>query len=154
MSQQPPDPAALAAAYRAARYVAGAPTNAPAVAVGATAPMVEAAIEAGSFAFITAWNPMSRNCNDARNRKADASMLAELDALGLRRWPMQASDAAGGHAEPGWLLADPPLAELDRLARKYRQAGTLYWPRGGSVRLRMYFPRPASDRATDTDWLE
>jgi hypothetical protein len=148
------DAEALASAYRAARYVADTPVGAIAVAVGATAPALEAAIEARSCAFITAWNPASRPRDEEANRNADLALVAQLDMLELRRWPMQASAPDGGWGEPGWLLADIDPATLDRLARAFGQAGTLFWRRGEPVRLRMILPQPPGARCDATDWLE
>ena len=131
------DAAALADAYAAARYVAETPAGACVAAVGEPAPALEAAIDADAFAFITAWNPASRPRDEQANRNADLALVAQLDMLELRRWPMRACAADGSWAEPGWLLADAPLAALDRLARAFGQAGTLAWRRGDPVRLRM-----------------
>jgi hypothetical protein len=148
------DAEALAAAYRAARYLADTPMGAHAVAVGEPAPALEAGIDAASFAFITAWNPASRPCGDGENRAADARLAIEVDARGIRRWPMRACARDGGWAEPGWLLAGIDPATLDGLARRFGQAGVLFWRRGEPVRLRMLLPGPAGARCDSTDWLE
>jgi hypothetical protein len=148
------DAEALASAYRAARYVAATPAGALAVAVGAPAPALEAAIEADSFAFITAWNPASRPRDEDANRNADLALVAQLGMLESRRWPMRASAPDGDWGEPGWLLAGIDPESLDRLARAFGQAGTLFWRRGEPVRLRMALPKPPGARCDATDWLE
>lgn len=154
MPRLPPDAAALAAAYRAARYVAHLSGATRAIAVGERAVDVETAIDVDSFAFITAWNPRSEPRDEGANRVGEASLAAELDALGVRRWPMLASDADGGHVEQGWLLADIDVDVLDGLARAFDPAGTLYWRRGEPVRLRMSVAAPPGARPDATDWLE
>ena len=148
------DAEALAAAYHAARYVADTPSGTFVVVVGELASVLEATIEADSFAFITAWNPASQPRGKDQNEAADARLVVELDALAIRRWPMQASAPDGRWGEPGWLLAGIDPAALDHLARTFGQAGTLFWRRGTPVRLRMVLPKPPGARCDATDWLE
>jgi hypothetical protein len=151
----PDDLAALAAAFRNARYRVSALGDAGSVRVGATADALETALPGRSFAFITAWNDGPAAAGRRDQAAADDLLAAGLDRLQVSRWRAIADDAQGAHREPGWLVEDLPLADLDRLARRFDQDGTLAWTRGSAVRLRMYHPRPA-DALPDrwVDWVE
>jgi hypothetical protein len=151
----PDDLAALAAAFRNARYRVCALGAAGRMRVGATADGLETALPGQSFAFITAWNGSPDAAGRGDDVAADGLLATELDGMQVARWRAVADDARGRHHEPGWLVRDLPLADLDRLARRFGQDGTLAWTRGNAVRLRMYHPRPA-DVLPDlwTDWVE
>lgn len=151
----PDDLAALAAAFRKAHYHVPELGDAGQLRVGTRADALEAALPGRSFAFITAWNGNSETEARMDNAAADGALVAELDRLHVARWRAVAEDAQGGHREAGWLLQDLALDDLDRLARRFDQDGTLAWTRGEAVRLRMYHPCPA-DALPDlwTDWVE
>ncbi|WP_159015971.1 DUF3293 domain-containing protein [Cognatiluteimonas profundi] len=151
----PDDLAALAAAFRKARYQVPALGDTGSVRVGSTASALETALPGRSFAFITAWNGNSEAEERMDNAAADGALAAELDRLQLARWRAVADDAQGGHREAGWLVQDLALADLDRLARRFDQDGTLAWTRGDGVRLRMYHPCPTKALPDLwTDWVE
>jgi hypothetical protein len=151
----PDDLAALAAAFRKARYRVPALGDAGNVHVGATADALETALPGRSFAFITAWNGDSEAAGRTDNAATDGALAAELDRLHAQRLRAVADDAQGAHHEAGWLVQNLALSDLDRLARRFDQDGTLAWTRGSAVRLRMYHPCPA-DALPDlwTDWVE
>lgn len=151
----PDDIAALAAAFRKARYQVPELGGAGAFHVGAIATALEDALPARCYAFITAWNGDSETSPRMDNATADGELSAGLDHLNAPRMRAHAEDAQGGHHENGWLVLDLPLAELDRLARHFDQDGTLAWARGDAVRLRMYHPCPPDAApALWTDWVE
>ena len=151
----PDDLAALAAAFRKARYQVPELGDAGAFAVGAVASGLEAALPAACYAFITAWDSDSESDSRMENAAADGELSARLDQLNATRLSAHAEDAQGAHREAGWLVLDLPLPELDRLARHFDQDGTLAWTRGDAVRLRMYHPCPPDAApALWTDWVE
>jgi hypothetical protein len=149
------DAAGLARAYAAAEYGVTVEGRTFALHVGASAFEFESAWPATCYAFITAWNPASSPRPDAANEEADARLRAHLDRLGVTRMPAWAQAPDGRWREPGWLLADLPVAELDALAREFGQAGTLSWSRGAPVRLRMLMASPANAAGLPcVDWVE
>lgn len=151
----PDDPEALAAAFAKAHYRVPELGPAGILRVGAVARAVEQAMPARAYGFITAWNPASGSLSAADNQRADGALADELDALRMRRQRAFASDAQGGHREDGWLVLDPPLAELDRLASRFGQDGVLAWRTGKPVRLRLYHAAPSGAGALQpwTDWV-
>jgi hypothetical protein len=138
-----PDIAALADAYLAARYSVAIDGRDWPLSVGRKAGEVERRLMAGSYLFLTAWNPASRPAPDAENRRADERLRDRFREFGHAAHPARGGDADGGNAEPGWLALDLPPAEADALAREFGQLGSLYWRRGEPLRLRMLAPRPA-----------
>ena len=151
----PDDLAALAAAFRNARYQVPELGDAGVFGVGAVATGLETAQPAACYAFITAWDSDSERDSPMDNATADGDLSARLDQLNATRIRAHAEDAQGAHREAGWLVLDLPLPELDQLARHFAQDGTLAWTRGDAVRLRMYHPCPPDAApALWTDWVE
>lgn len=149
------DSAELVRAYAAAEYAVEIEGRAIALRVGAPAPELESAWPASRYAFLTAWNPASSPRSQVANEVADARLRERLELLGALRMPARAQAPDGGWCEPGWLLADLPVAELDTLARDFGQAGTLSWSRGAPVRLRMLIAAPANAAGLPcVDWVE
>lgn len=146
--------ASLLAAYLAARYEVRGPRKRLRLRIGRPAPQALAALlPAGDWTLLTAWNPGSRVVPEADNLDADATLQADLDALGLRRLPAAGNDGAGQWHEPGWLVADLGSTRADALARRYGQAGVLHWKAGDPVRLRMYLaPTPEISTSPWVDW--
>jgi len=151
----PDDPAALAAAFVKAHYRVPELGPAGVVHVGVVAQALEQAMPAHGYGFITAWNPDSEPSSRIDNDRVDGALVAELDALRIRRLRAFASDAQGGHREDGWLVMDLPLVQLDRLARRFGQDGVLAWQAGAAVRLRLYLGAPdGTDAAAPwVDWV-
>ncbi|MBW3549765.1 MAG: DUF3293 domain-containing protein [Proteobacteria bacterium] len=153
------DAAELAAAYAAAHYVVMLDGDALRLRVGQPAADLEAYWPAERYGFITAWNPASEPHSDSANKSADALLVAELDAAGIRRQSAWAEDAEGRWREPGWLLADLDDSRSATLAQAYGQAGVLAWTRGQPVRLRMLLHRPGNAGAGTgmgefIDWVD
>jgi hypothetical protein len=148
----PDDPAALAAAFADARYRVPELGSAGSVHVGTEARALEATVRATRYAFITAWNPDSQTDDKPDNDRADGELATELDRLGVQRLRARAQDAQGGHREEGWLVLDLPVAQLDRLARNFKQDGVLSWHAGEPVRLRLYHREPAD--AASMLWVD
>ncbi|NLA68752.1 MAG: DUF3293 domain-containing protein [Gammaproteobacteria bacterium] len=111
--------------------------------------------EVRSFGLLSAWNPYSRPREEARNRQADLELEAELGARGLVHIPSFSSATNRSWREPGWVILDIGIAELDELTRRFGQLGALWWRRGRPVRLRMQARRPSGFQAeAPVDWLE
>lgn len=151
----------LAAAYGVAEYSVKLDGDTFPLRVGEPATDLEAYWPARSYVYITAWNPASRPHSETTNRNADASLVAQIDAMGVLRQAALAQDGSGGWSEAGWLVADLDLPSAERLAREFAQSAVLAWQRGEPVRLRMLMQRPHSrselsdpSAAEFTDWVE
>ncbi|MEQ1513390.1 MAG: DUF3293 domain-containing protein [Lysobacteraceae bacterium] len=110
--------------------------------------------EATQFGLISAWNPCSIERPDAVNRAADDALQQAL--LGSSRVYRPAFSSAVNRSwrEPSWLVVDLPLAEFDKLSRRYGQLATLHWRAQEAVRLRVDAARPyAFEHHADIDWL-
>jgi hypothetical protein len=102
--------------------------------------------------LLSAWNPQSVERAEALNRVADAALQAALEGTGLVHRPAFSAARNRSWREPGWLVLDMPVSTLDALARRFDQLGTLYWERGGPVRLRMYAADPGAGLPECIDW--
>ena len=148
----PDDTAALADAFTRAHYLLPELGDAGRVHVGIQAAELEARLPAERYGFITAWNPDSQAASRIDNDLADGALSAELERLGVRHLRAHAQDDQGRHREHGWLVLDLPLAEFDRLARRFGQDGVLAWQAGQPARLRLYHAEPAD--AADRLWID
>ena len=153
------DAVELAAAYADARYVVALDGDHVGVRVGRPAPDLEAYWPAARYTFLTAWNPASTPRSQTANEAADALLVAELDARGVRRQAAWAESPDGHWREAGWLLADLDRAGCDRLAQAFGQAAVLTWARGEPVRLRMLVERPLTGRLAESvarhvEWVD
>lgn len=124
--------------------------------VGEPAPEIEAAFpRAQYFALLSAWDPHSNVRDKAVNRREDAE-LHRLIAEGA--WNSRAAFSSAPDRtwrEPSWLVLDMPAVELDVLARRFGQLGTLSWEPGRAVRLRMdAAPPPGYEAFPCVDWLK
>jgi hypothetical protein len=148
--------ARLAHAYVDAEYRWGLGGDWHDVRIGLPMPALELAYpSAESFGLISAWDPYSVPRDDSVNREQDAALQEILLSGGKPHLPAFASAVNRSWREPGWMVMDMPAAEFDALARRFGQLGTLWWPRGGIVRLRMDAARPAGfEREDVVDWLE
>jgi hypothetical protein len=146
----------LADAYLDAEYRWGLDGDWHDVRIGLPMPALELAYPtAMCFGIVSAWDPQSVPREDAINREEDAALQAALIADDVPHLPAFASAINRSWREPGWLVMDLSVDRFDLLARRFGQLGTLWWPRGGAVRLRMYAARPPSFEREDlVDWLE
>jgi hypothetical protein len=123
--------------------------------VGDAAPGPESTFpEAQRFGLITAWNPASRERDEATNRAEDTALHAMLEASGLVFRPAFASARNRSWREPSWLVMDMAAPTFDALGRRFGQLGTLFWTRGEPVGLRMHADRPSGvDAPRWVEWL-
>ena len=129
--------AELARAYAAAHYFVAIGHREWLFGVGQSAQDIERQLDAGSYLFITAWNPPSKAASTVQNMAADQLLQQRLRDGGYRHHSALGSNAQGGAVEYGWVVLDAPLETADAWAREFGQAGTLYWRHGEPVRLRM-----------------
>lgn len=159
MSQRVPSPEprrieALVRAYLAADYGWRAGDAWSPLRIGTRATALEARFpQARCFAVITAWDPQSIPRAEALNRAADAELQAALRDAGVDIVPACSASPDGQWREPGWLVCDLPVEALDALARRHGQLGTLCWPAGWAVRMRIgAICPPALVGCPDIDW--
>ena len=145
--------AELARAYAAAHYFVTIGHREWLFGVGQSAQDIERQLGAGSYLFITAWNPPLQSTSTAENMAADQQLQLRLRESGFSHHSSLGSNAQGGAVEYGWLVLDVPLETADDWAREFGQAGTLYWQQDQPVRLRMLWPRPLHlDAQEFIDW--
>ena len=128
----------------------------PPLAIGHTAPDLEAAFpDAGVFGLLSAWNPHSVERPEATNRAADAALHLALRDSGALYLPGFSSARNRSWREPSWLVFGMGSKEFDALSHRFGQLGTLWWRPGEPVRLRMAAHKP-EDVADEpyVDWLE
>jgi hypothetical protein len=106
------------------------------------------------FGLLSAWDPHSVKRPELVNRTADRALQQALQAAG---WPHRAAFSSAANRswrEPSWLVVGIGAAELDALARRFGQLGTLFWERGQPVRLRMDATPPQGlGHEPFVDWL-
>ena len=123
--------------------------------VGEPAPDIDGAFpEASCFGLLSAWNPQSVPRQDTQNRSADQAMHVQLIETGVNFRPAFSSARDRSWREPSWLVVNMLSDHQDALARRFGQLGTLWWPRGDAVRLRLYAGQPVT--AADhpfVDWV-
>ncbi len=134
--------AELARAYAAAHYFVTIGHREWLFGVGQPAEDIERQLGAGSYLFITAWNPPPGTASPAENLAADQRLQQRLRESGYSHLSSLGSNAQCGAVEYGWVVLDLSLETADAWARVFGQAGTLYWRQGEAVRLRMLWPRP------------
>ncbi len=145
--------AQLAADYAAAHYFVTIGRKEWLFCVGQHAEHIERQLGAGSYLFITAWNPAPEAATVTENMLADERLQVLIKESGLAHHSSLGSNAQGGAVEYGWVVLDVPAETGDAWAREFGQAATLYWRHGEPVRLRMLWPRPAGVAdEPHTDW--
>ncbi len=102
----------------------------------------EAFPDAVRFGMLTASNPGYVTRSDAENRAADGELQRELERRGLRHRPGFAMARNRSWRAHNWLVIDPEEPAFDAIGRQFGQIGTLLWPHGAPVRLRMQAERP------------
>jgi len=148
--------ATLADAYCAAQYRWELDGRWHALRIGQRAAELEQAFpDCIVFGLVSAWDPHSVPRPEGVNRTADEALHTALLASGLPFRAGFSSAANRSWREPSWVVTGMPLEELDRLALRFGQLGTLGWQRGEPVRLRMYARRPLLARHNEcVDWID
>jgi len=147
---------ALAHAYLAADYRWELDGHWREIAIGQPAPELEARFpEARAFGLISAWNPHSVIRPERANRVADEALQAALESSGFAHRPGFSAARNRSWREPGWVVMGMPAEDLDALAQRFGQLGTLFWQRGHAVRLRLYHAQPRGWPGSPwVDWIE
>ena len=147
---------ALAHAYLAADYRWELDGVWREIVIGEPAPELDAHFpDAQESGLVTAWNPHSVIRPERANRAADEALQAELSASGVPYRPGFAAARNRSWREPGWVVAGMAAAQLDALAHRFGQLGTVYWRRGAPVRLRLYHAQPRGwPGSAWVDWIE
>lgn len=146
--------ARLATAWAAAHYFVTLGRREWLFCIGQTTPEIERQLMADRYLFITAWNPPPGEASREANDDAHHRLQQQLAALRLPHHPALGCDSRGGMVEYGWFVLDATVEQADALAREFGQGGTLFWPAGQTVRLRMMWPRPPqADGDPHTDWV-
>ena len=101
--------AELARAYAAAHYFVTIGHREWLFGVGQSAQDIERQLGAGSYLFITAWNPPLQSTSTAENMAADQQLQLRLRESGFSHHSALGSNAQGGAVEYGWLVLDVPL---------------------------------------------
>ncbi|MEZ0469815.1 DUF3293 domain-containing protein [Luteimonas salinilitoris] len=127
-----------------------------AIRIGQPAPEIERAFPlVQRFGLLSAWNPHSAPRAEEINRADDERLYAAIHAQGRKGVHAFASAPDRSWREPSWVVLDIDVPELDALARRFGQLGTLHWQRGEPVRLRMDATRPDSLQPHPfVDWIQ
>lgn len=124
--------------------------------IGAPAPALDAAFpDAPRFGMVTASNPGFVLRDDDVNRLADRALQLTLERRGLLHRAGYETAQNRTWKAYSWLVIGPDEADFDAISREFGQIGTLLWPRGQAVRLRMQATRP-QDMPTHPyiDWVD
>ncbi len=106
----------LAQLYAAAHYFVVVGRQEWLFQVGQSAEDVERQLEAGSYQFVTAWNPHSHPGGEQRNLEAGDALEQRLLETGLTIHRALGCNAQGGAVEHGWLVLDVTPEQADALA--------------------------------------
>lgn len=121
------DPATIQA-YRETHYVVegDAPMT---LRVGQPSEALAALYEAAgvvSSAFVTAWNPYSRKCDDETNAELQEALVDELKSRGLRFVNGLGRHPSSDWAEPSFLVLGISLEAAKKLGTRYEQNAILW----------------------------
>jgi hypothetical protein len=124
--------------------------------IGEPASDVDSAFpDAARFGLLTAANPGQQLRADIDNRSADRALQRSMDQHGLHYRPAFVAATNRVWRAYNWLVVAPEVEVFDALTRDFGQIGTLLWPRGASVRLRMHAAMPATCAADPrVDWVD
>ena len=87
-----------------------------------------------SFGVVTACNPFGKRSTSAVNRRRDAQLRAELDAMKLKRFRVTGGSKDGSHREPGWGVVTGSREMIRALSALFKQ-DAYFWVRNGRVYL-------------------
>jgi hypothetical protein len=103
-----------------------------------------------TWAFVSAWNPMSQPAPRAKNEAAHQCLVSTVEAQG---WPYYAGHGTGDRsdwpAEPGlFIFGIPPQAAL-ALGRAFGQLAIVAGVRGGAPELQFCTPQSHTGRPSN-----
>ncbi len=152
-----PEPhiAALPAMFLGADYKWELDGQWSSIRIGEPAPELDAAFSGAlRFGMTAAANPGQIIRADTDNRSGDEALQQALTRLGLAHRPAFVAAHSRIWKAYNWLVIDPDEATFDALTREFGQIGSLLWPRGQPVRLRMRARRPqAVAEHAYIDWV-
>ncbi|RDS80562.1 DUF3293 domain-containing protein [Dyella monticola] len=99
------------------------------------------------WAFITAWNPLSRQQSRRQNHAAQHALLQAVRALPSTVAIRPAIGVGAQWREPSLFVIGPALAEVDALARQFQQAAYVHGLADGHARLRLSSDQPPRGQA-------
>ncbi|WP_367189904.1 DUF3293 domain-containing protein [Burkholderia sp. Ed8] len=79
-----------------------------------------------SSAFLTAWNPYSRKCDDGTNVNRQQALADELTAMGLRFVPGVGRHPSSTWTEPSFLVLGVSFEAAKRLGMQYEQNAIIW----------------------------
>jgi len=100
-----------------------------------------------SWAFITAWNPLSQPQSRRQNHAAQHALLTALRRLPATVALRPAIGVGPDWREPSVLAIGPALAQTDALARQFRQNAYVHGLADGYARLRLSSDQPPRGQA-------
>lgn len=131
----------LVSAYRATDYVAHGSDRAVVIRIGHHSLIVDALLarmHARSGAFITAWNPFSKELSFEANRHWDRELKRYLSARGFVFVEGEGRGRTGEWPpEPSILAFGISRTEASEIGRRYRQNAVVYVPQGRPAELIM-----------------
>lgn len=127
-----PSRTALDLAFRQTTYRVHAPTGTIDLRIGEQPD----ALSGHSWAFLTAYNPLPRNLEDAENQRRQQTFLAQLQNEGRTFYLGEGrSDDGSWPPEPSFLVLGVTLEQATALAATYEQLAFVYGARGGLAEL-------------------
>jgi hypothetical protein len=147
------DPASLLRAYLDAVYTVAEADGERTFRIGEALPFVVPA------AYLTAWNPHSRDASRTDNARSSESLASALRARGAALLRARSAAPDGSHCEAGWLALGLDSAVADACAHAFGQNAIVYALPGDVARMRCYaanFGTAQPPPGVDTrfvDWL-
>ncbi|HVZ39016.1 MAG TPA: DUF3293 domain-containing protein [Candidatus Kapabacteria bacterium] len=129
----------LEAHYRATSYVVEVGTAPVVIRIGEASPALDRLLgdlHAGSFAFITAWNPGSIREPDDVNNARNGELRERIAAMGHAVLQGEGRADSGLWApERSFFVPDIPLEDVVALARRFAQRAIVFGRRGEAPEL-------------------
>jgi hypothetical protein len=127
-----PERVALDAAFRQTTYRVHAPSGTIDLRIG----QVPVALPPSSWAFLTAYNPLPRNLDEAENQRRQAQLHAQLTAQGWIFYPGEGiGDEGTWPPEPSFLVIGITRTQATELAAAHDQLSFVFGTPGCPAEL-------------------